>query len=157
MRQTSIDAWKRINDEGLVGPFQLDVYNIFYNHGPITAGQAWSHYKVQHPNTQRGRNEVAKRVSELQTLGVMKETGMKTTCPVTGFEAMLWDVTENIPRKEDNKGPYAGPWFYVSQERAMAPGCSGEWPDIIPHPTSPNGRLVRMSAAQCHKIDRLCK
>lgn len=33
--------------------------------------------------------------------------------------------------------------YYIPQERAMAPGISGEWPDIIPHPTNPHGRLIK--------------
>jgi hypothetical protein len=38
--------------------------------------------------------------------------------------------------------------FYLSQERAMAPGISGEWPDVIPKPDNVNGRLVRLDGAE---------
>jgi hypothetical protein len=99
MRQTSYDAWKRINDEGLVGPFQLDVYNIVYKFGPMTAGEAWQVYKSYYPNTPRGRNEVAKRIYELCKFTIVSETGEKRTCKVTKFEALLWDVTINLPVK----------------------------------------------------------
>lgn len=33
--------------------------------------------------------------------------------------------------------------YYIAQERAMAPGIAGDWPDIIPHPTNRNGRLLK--------------
>ena len=34
--------------------------------------------------------------------------------------------------------------YYATEERAMAPGISGEWPDVIPHPTNKNARLVKV-------------
>lgn len=33
--------------------------------------------------------------------------------------------------------------YYIAQERAMAPGIVGEWPEVIKHPTNPHGRLVK--------------
>lgn len=35
-------------------------------------------------------------------------------------------------------------YIYLCEERAMAPGLVKEWPLIIPHPTTPHGRLVRV-------------
>lgn len=32
--------------------------------------------------------------------------------------------------------------FYLPQEAAFAPGIVKEWPEVIPHPTDNNGRLV---------------
>ncbi len=34
--------------------------------------------------------------------------------------------------------------FYITQERAFAPGICSEWPNIISHPTNPNGRLKKI-------------
>lgn len=34
--------------------------------------------------------------------------------------------------------------YYEPQERAMAPGIVKSWPDVISHPTDPNGRLRRV-------------
>lgn len=36
--------------------------------------------------------------------------------------------------------------FYVAQEKALAPGSSGDWPAVIKKPGSSNGRLVRIDA-----------
>jgi len=38
--------------------------------------------------------------------------------------------------------------FYITQEKAFAPGVAGEWPNIIPKSDNPNGRLVRIDGAQ---------
>jgi len=43
--------------------------------------------------------------------------------------------------------------FYVTQERALAPGIAGDWPKIIPKPDSPNGRLVKVEGLQ-QKMDK---
>ena len=113
MRETSLIAWKRINEAGLVGPFQLEVLNIVVKHGPITAGEAWKHYKESHPATNRGRNEVAKRIYELCVFGVVADTGLVKECPVTKFQASLWEFTGNLPVKEKRK------------PREICPHCDG--------------------------------
>ena len=33
--------------------------------------------------------------------------------------------------------------YYVTQERAFAPGIADGWPDVIPAPHTKNGRLVK--------------
>ena len=38
--------------------------------------------------------------------------------------------------------------FYVTEERAMAPGISGDWPNFIPKPDNPNGRLKKLPGLQ---------
>jgi hypothetical protein len=43
--------------------------------------------------------------------------------------------------------------FYITQERALAPGIAGDWPKIIPKPDSPNGRLVKVEGLQ-QKMDK---
>ena len=38
--------------------------------------------------------------------------------------------------------------FYVTEERAMAPGIAGDWPKVIPKPDNPCGRLVKIEGLQ---------
>lgn len=38
--------------------------------------------------------------------------------------------------------------YYIAQEMAMAPGIAGEWPTVIPHPKTKNGRLVKRQWAK---------
>lgn len=49
--------------------------------------------------------------------------------------------------------------YYVTQERAMAPGIAGEWPDVIMHPKTKNGRLKRSQAVKdvIERADRAVK
>ena len=99
IRKTSVEAYRRINDEGLVGPFQKDVYNIIYHHGPMTVGQISTIYKKYYPSTPRGRNECAKRVWDLQQFGVVYDTGKTMLCTKTKFNTILFDVNSSLPVK----------------------------------------------------------
>lgn len=38
--------------------------------------------------------------------------------------------------------------FYVTEERAMAPGIAGDWPSVIAKPDSPHGRLRKLPGLQ---------
>lgn len=38
--------------------------------------------------------------------------------------------------------------FYVTEERAMAPGISGDWPSVIHKSDNPNGRLKKLPGLQ---------
>lgn len=44
--------------------------------------------------------------------------------------------------------------YYVTQERAFAPGIAAGWPEVIPAPHTQNGRLVRCSPQECKAIDK---
>lgn len=55
--------------------------------------------------------------------------------------------------KKKDKKAYAGlTIFYITQERAFAPGIADGWPEVIPAPHTPNGRLVRLSPKECREI-----
>lgn len=51
--------------------------------------------------------------------------------------------------------------FYVTEERAMAPGIAGDWPPFIAKPDNPNGRLKKLVGLQqrvegvVEELDRL--
>ena len=53
-------------------------------------------------------------------------------------------------------------YWYECQERAMAPRIADGWPEIIPAPHTPNGRLVRrempspdeIAAAEARGVER---
>ncbi|MBO6739025.1 MAG: hypothetical protein JJ916_04110 [Phycisphaerales bacterium] len=48
-------------------------------------------------------------------------------------------------------------YWYQCQERAMAPGSSDGWPEIIPAPHTPNARLKRVEGDPVAMIDWLHK
>jgi len=55
--------------------------------------------------------------------------------------------------KDLKDAPEESEWCYIAQERAFAPGIVKDWPEIIPHPTNPNGRLVKYALPKSLKSD----
>jgi hypothetical protein len=47
--------------------------------------------------------------------------------------------------------------FYIAQEKAFATGISGEWPNVIPKPGDPNGRLVKLDVNNPKEVFRAIK
>jgi hypothetical protein len=76
----------------VLGPFQQDVLTILKKR-PMTAGEVSEYYAEFYPGTHRGRNECAKRISELTKLGFVRNTGKTVDCPVTGYQATIWKTT----------------------------------------------------------------
>lgn len=91
-RDTSIQAYHQIKDEGLLSRMRLMVYEHLFKHGPLTRSEL--------DNQLKGPNEVNpsyhKRLSELERQGVVKTVGRKA-CSITGRECELWDVTSALP------------------------------------------------------------
>ena len=63
---------------------------------------------------------------------------------------------EGHPMTNEEKGVNGRNLIYIAQERAFAPGIAGEWPKIIKHPKSKNGRLVAVNLTNTlmRKIDQ---
>lgn len=99
MRQTSIEAFNAIRENGLLTGLQFEIYSILFDHGPMTAGEAAQVYRSRHPQTNRQRNEIAKRVSDLRAVGVVREIGARP-CKASGMRVLVWDVTDRLPERE---------------------------------------------------------
>lgn len=95
MRQTSIDAYNAIKREGLLSRVRWAVYDFLYKKGPLTGAQI-------HAALSKGKSDsggtYTSRLSELRKINVVYEV-RKTTCPLTGRRAILWDVTDRMPIK----------------------------------------------------------
>lgn len=91
MRRTSIDAYNKIKNTGLLSKRRFEVYDFIFNHGPATARQAW---QAICPHLATGG--ITPRFSELKQLGVIIEVG-KIVDEVSNQEVYLWDVTESLP------------------------------------------------------------
>ena len=87
MRQTSIQAYKQIEANGLLSRVRWMVYSHLFHHGPLTGGEL---------NRQMGGGGYHKRLSELESLGVIVGTGIRV-CSVTGMKCEQWDVTCALP------------------------------------------------------------
>jgi hypothetical protein len=83
---------KTKNKKYILGPFQEDVFSILTQR-PMTAGEVAELYASRYHNTPRGRNECAKRITELTKMGLVKNTGKIIFCPVTGYKATVWKAT----------------------------------------------------------------
>lgn len=93
IRRTSIEAYRKIESQGLLSKRRLEVYQYVYNHGPVIAKEAWLAIA---PNSNSG--VITTRFSELQRAGVLEPVG-ETIDERTGMIAILWDVTDQLPRK----------------------------------------------------------
>lgn len=97
-RQTSIEAYRQIESEGLLKKLKLEVYKIIFENGPITGSELFTIAKKNHGDTSL-RDIYQPRLGELRSLGVVQEVGKKF-CSISGRKVLLWDVTKKVPKKE---------------------------------------------------------
>ena len=88
IRQTSIDCYNKIKEEGLLSKRRLQVYESIYNSAPCTASEVFKEKNLK--TNQSGR------FTELRDLGVIYEKGERT-CSITGKNVIEWDLTDRIP------------------------------------------------------------
>jgi hypothetical protein len=93
-RKTSSIAYKRIIEEGLLSKLRLLVYRVVYKYGPLTASEVRM-YVAKHSTANSG--VFSTRFSELKKMGVLETVGERP-CTTSGHIALLWDVTENLPK-----------------------------------------------------------
>lgn len=94
------EIYNKIVANKLLNGICLDLVEILSNNkDPITVGEIYSFYKIKYPKTQRSRNELAKRISDLCNWGVVKPFGTKR-CPITNRSANVYVLTGNMPNKE---------------------------------------------------------
>lgn len=91
-RQTSIEAYNEIKDNGLLSKRRFEVYDVLFNQGPLTCRQVWGCFPH---GTSTG--SISPRLNELLDEGVVREIGT-TVDPATNMTAILWDVTSDLPR-----------------------------------------------------------
>lgn len=94
-RRTSIDAYRRIEADGLLSARRFQVYRALYHHGPATRNELSDILQARW-NIRINPNLVSSRLNELRSLGVVYEA-TERTCTQTGMRVILWDVTEAIP------------------------------------------------------------
>lgn len=92
-RQTSIEVYRQIEREGLLGRLQLMVYDVLFHRGPLTSGELW---KFHFPELQR--QSLTPRLIELERMGAVR-SGEKRACQFSGRDCVEWDVTDGLPVK----------------------------------------------------------
>ena len=89
VRQTSIDAYNNIKQNGLLARKRWEVYDYLFHNGPCTARS------MVKSLTEQGITlgwSCTGRLSELREAGVVIELGT-VKCPETNQTVILWDVT----------------------------------------------------------------
>lgn len=93
-RQTSVDVYHQIVEEGLLTHQKALVYVHLFKHGPLTGRELTK--AIAAPG--ETATSYHKRLSELRDLGVVKECPERE-CAVSGNVALTWDVTDALPTK----------------------------------------------------------
>jgi hypothetical protein len=96
-RQTSIDCYNQIKQEGLLSKRRLEVYEAIFKNAPCTTNEALK-------DVHSGSHGVGSRTSELRDAGVIYEKSIRQ-CMVTGRNVIEWDLTDRLPIniKKSNK------------------------------------------------------
>ena len=88
-RQTSIDCYNEIKQEGLLSKMRFEVYAALFSMGkPSTTREVYSTMNVV--------KQEATRFTELRKLGVIYEV-QNRKCTITGRTAIEWGLTDRLP------------------------------------------------------------
>lgn len=88
-RQTSIDCYNQIKEEGLLSKQRFEVYEALFRIGSSTGSEIDVHCKSKSAHC---------RLSELRDLGALYEKGTRK-CKITDRVAIEWDLTDRLPIK----------------------------------------------------------
>ena len=91
-RQTSIDCYNKIKQEGLLSNMRFKVYEAILRKAPCTSGEAFATMTTKENQISQSRA----RFTELRELGVIYEKGEKK-CSITGRNVIEWDLTDRLP------------------------------------------------------------
>jgi hypothetical protein len=99
IRETSIEAYHKIKESGILSKRRWEVYDFVFLHGPTTIRRAVKHFSfLNGQEISITFSSYGTRFSELQRMGAIQEAG-RVVDEDTGNTVMLWDVTNRIPVK----------------------------------------------------------
>lgn len=102
VRQTSIDAYRIIKENGLLNRRALETLGLLAELGPATGGELINFAKKKNPNWSHARLEsIPKRLSELRKCGTVSEKKKRRECEITGLTVIVWYANGNMPIKFD--------------------------------------------------------
>ena len=105
VRETSIEVFHRIKEDGLLSQRRLEVYSQLFQLGPCTANEL---FKKTKGTSQVSQANIQPRLNELVALGVAREVGTRE-CQITGNRVLVYDVTAHLPIKFDKVGKHKCP------------------------------------------------
>jgi len=96
-RETSIEAYHKVKETGMLSTLRLAVFEILCKHGPMTAGEMRNYGGADMNSGVYGT-----RLSELERMGVVQELETRK-CSTTGHRAIVWGITHEMPVKLEKK------------------------------------------------------
>lgn len=93
VRETTLECWKKINEEGLLSKRRMEIYNALYACGPMTSNEL---FREMARVSERVNYNIVTRLGELRDMGVVIELDTRP-CRVTGIEVIVWQVTNKLP------------------------------------------------------------
>lgn len=109
-RETSLEAYRKIQEDGLLSKRRWEVYESLFKCGPATAMGIFN-FMAQYRGNKVAANVYA-RLSELRDMGCVREVGDQVD-PMTRMRVILWDVTKSLPVK------------FEKAKRHKCPHCRG--------------------------------
>ena len=99
-RQTSIDCFNQIKEEGLLSNMRFKIYESILINAPCTSAEVLSTMLSKNSAITSSRA----RFTELRELGVIYEV-QNRKCTITGRTSIEWDLTDRLPvnMKKTNK------------------------------------------------------
>ena len=91
-RQTSIDCYTQIKQEGLLSKMRFKVYEGILKNAPCTSAEVLSTLLSKNSAITSSRA----RFTELRELGVIYEV-QNRKCTITGRTSIEWDLTDRLP------------------------------------------------------------
>jgi len=105
VRQTSINAYHKIKNEGLLSQKRMEAYEGLVFFGPGTAMEILTNMRTIGLGSKIIDSQIRARFFELREMGVAKELGEKI-CNITKMTVIEWQVVDAIPiklKKEEKK------------------------------------------------------
>ena len=101
MRQTSLDIYRKITQQGLLPKKRMQVYEVLFNNGALTGSQIAVLFKKKHPSSEHSES-IRNRITELVQQGVVAEVDT-IECPITGNMVLQFQTTDSLPVKLERK------------------------------------------------------
>ena len=93
------ECYKTIKEKKLLKGFLLQIYEELYTQGPLTSGEV---EEALNKNDKRGRNETAKRIYDLYTMGVVEPSG-GMPCAISHRKNKIWRLTGDLPKPREER------------------------------------------------------
>lgn len=102
VRATSIDAYNKIRENGMLAEKQMELYEVLFHHGPLTANEVFLKFKAKRGKHYAIDAQYRSKLHALREKGVVAEVGIVQD-PLSGMHVIQWDVTDRLPAKPEKK------------------------------------------------------